>query len=74
MAAIRIYLDEDVHTFIANALRLRGWDALTTTSAARLAGVASRHGAASFGLTPVVASIGTLERGLEPATSGAMIP
>ena len=35
MATIRIYLDEDVHTFIAQALRLRGWQALTTEEARR---------------------------------------
>ena len=35
MAAIKIYLDEDVHTFIAQALRLRGWEALTTEEAQR---------------------------------------
>jgi hypothetical protein len=28
MAAIRVYLDEDVNPFIADALRLRGWDAI----------------------------------------------
>ena len=33
MTAIKIYLDEDVHTYIASALRLRGWDALTTEEA-----------------------------------------
>ena len=33
MTAIRLYLDEDVHTFIAHALRLRGWDVLTTQEA-----------------------------------------
>ncbi len=33
MAAARVYLDEDVHTFIAEALRLRGWQALTTAEA-----------------------------------------
>lgn len=33
--AIRLYLDEDVHQFIADALRLRGWDALTTHEAGR---------------------------------------
>jgi hypothetical protein len=35
MASIKVYLDEDVHTFIAQALRLRGWDALTTQEAGR---------------------------------------
>ena len=35
MAAIKVYLDEDVHTFIAQALRLRGWEALTTEEARR---------------------------------------
>jgi predicted nuclease of predicted toxin-antitoxin system len=35
MAAIKIYLDEDVHTFIAQALKLRGWGALTTEDAQR---------------------------------------
>jgi len=35
MAAIKVYLDEDVHTFIAQALRLRGWEALTTEEAGR---------------------------------------
>jgi hypothetical protein len=35
MAAAKVYLDEDVHTFIAHALRLRGWEALTTGEAGR---------------------------------------
>lgn len=35
MAAIKVYLDEDVHTFIAPALRLRSWEALTTEEAGR---------------------------------------
>ncbi len=35
MAAIKVYLDEDVHTFVAQALSLRGWAALTTTEAGR---------------------------------------
>lgn len=35
MTAARVYLDEDVHTFIADALRLRGWEALTTAEAGR---------------------------------------
>ena len=35
MAALKLYLDEDVHTFIAHALRLRGWDVLTTQEARR---------------------------------------
>ena len=30
MTAIKLYLDEDVHHLIAQALRLRGWTALTT--------------------------------------------
>ncbi len=30
MAAIRLYLDEDAHPFIADAVRIRGWEALTT--------------------------------------------
>jgi hypothetical protein len=33
MTQVKIYLDEDVHDFIADALRLRGWDALTTVEA-----------------------------------------
>jgi hypothetical protein len=33
MTAMKIYLDEDVHTFIAHTLRLRGWEALTTQKA-----------------------------------------
>ena len=33
MAAAKVYLDEDVHPFIADALRLRGWEALTTREA-----------------------------------------
>jgi predicted nuclease of predicted toxin-antitoxin system len=33
MAAIKVYLDEDVHSFIAEALRLRGWQTLTTPQA-----------------------------------------
>ena len=35
MAAISLYLDEDVHTFIADAVRRRGWEALTTEAAGR---------------------------------------
>jgi len=35
MTAVKLYLDEDVHTFIAHALRLRGWDVLTTQEAER---------------------------------------
>jgi predicted nuclease of predicted toxin-antitoxin system len=35
MAAIKVYLDEDVHAFIAHALRLRSWEALTTQEAGR---------------------------------------
>jgi hypothetical protein len=35
MAAVELYLDEDVHAFIAHALRLRGWDVLTTQEAQR---------------------------------------
>jgi Domain of unknown function (DUF5615) len=30
MSPIRVYLDEDVHPFVAHALRLRGWGAATT--------------------------------------------
>ena len=33
MAAIKIYLDEDVHNLIAEALRLRGWEVQTTVEA-----------------------------------------
>jgi len=33
MTAIKIYLDEDVHTFIAHTLRLRGWETLTPQEA-----------------------------------------
>lgn len=33
MASVRIYLDEDVHNLVADALRLRGWRALTTIEA-----------------------------------------
>lgn len=36
MATIRLYLDEDVHTFIADALRLRGYEATTTRDHRRL--------------------------------------
>ena len=35
MTAIKVYLDEDVHPSIADALRLRGWRALTTIEASR---------------------------------------
>ncbi len=35
MAAIKIYLDEDVHHLIAQALTLRGWEAVTTVDAGR---------------------------------------
>ena len=35
MAAIKLYLDEDVHPLIAQALRLRGWTSLTTLEAGR---------------------------------------
>jgi hypothetical protein len=36
VATIRLYLDEDVHTFIAEAVRLRGYVATTTRDQARL--------------------------------------
>ena len=36
MAAVRSYLDEDVHTFIAEALQLRGYEATTTRDQRRL--------------------------------------
>ena len=36
MAAAKVYFDEDVHPLIADALVLRGWEALTTVQAARL--------------------------------------
>jgi predicted nuclease of predicted toxin-antitoxin system len=36
MAVARLYLDEDVHTFIAEALRLRGYVATTTRDQGRL--------------------------------------
>lgn len=36
MTPIKVYLDEDVHSFIAEALRLRGWEAQTTVEAGRL--------------------------------------
>jgi hypothetical protein len=35
MTAIKLYLDEDMHHRIAQALRLRGWTALTTHEAGR---------------------------------------
>ena len=35
MIPIKIYLDEDVHPRIADALRLRGWEAVTTIDAKR---------------------------------------
>ena len=37
MTAIKLYLDEDVHHLIAQALRLRGWTALTTHETGRQA-------------------------------------
>jgi hypothetical protein len=36
MATVRFYLDEDVHTFIAEAVRLRGYEATTTRDQRRL--------------------------------------
>lgn len=36
MTALRLYLDEDVHVFIADALRLRGYEATTTRDQSRL--------------------------------------
>ena len=36
MAVLRLYLDEDVHTFIAQALQLRGYQATTTRDQRRL--------------------------------------
>ena len=33
MTPIKVYFDEDVHPFIAEALRRRGWEALTTVEA-----------------------------------------
>ncbi|MCE9553790.1 MAG: DUF5615 family PIN-like protein [Planctomycetes bacterium] len=35
MAQIKVYLDEDVHHLIAQALELRGWEVLTTPGAGR---------------------------------------
>jgi hypothetical protein len=35
MTQIKVYLDEDVHHLIAHALRLRGWEAMTTIDARR---------------------------------------
>jgi hypothetical protein len=35
MTSIKVYLDEDVHHLIAHALRLRGWEAITTVDAGR---------------------------------------
>jgi predicted nuclease of predicted toxin-antitoxin system len=35
MTAIRLYLDENVHPFIADALRRRGWQATTTVEVGR---------------------------------------
>jgi len=35
MRSAKVYLDEDVHPLIADALRLRGWEALTTIEAGR---------------------------------------
>ena len=36
MTAIKIYLDEDVHAFVAQALKLRGYEATTTAAEGRL--------------------------------------
>lgn len=36
MTALRLYLDEDVHAFIADALRLRGYEAIITRDHGRL--------------------------------------
>lgn len=35
MTPIKVYLDEDVHPFIAESLRLLGWEARTTVEAGR---------------------------------------
>ncbi|MGH2589009.1 MAG: DUF5615 family PIN-like protein [Dehalococcoidia bacterium] len=35
MTAISLYLDEDAHTYIADAVRRRGWNAVTTEEAGR---------------------------------------
>lgn len=35
MTPVKIYLDEDVHHLIAHALRLRGWQAVTTIDVGR---------------------------------------
>jgi predicted nuclease of predicted toxin-antitoxin system len=35
MTVIKIYLDEDVHAFVAQALRLRGYKATTTAAEGR---------------------------------------
>ncbi len=37
MTEIKIYVDEDIHGLIAKALRLRGWEVLTTLEAGRSA-------------------------------------
>jgi len=36
VTVLRLYLDEDVHTFIAEAIRLRGYEATTTREQDRL--------------------------------------
>ena len=36
MTAVKIYLDEDVHALVAQALMLRGWEAATTAAQGRL--------------------------------------
>ncbi|MCH7621969.1 MAG: DUF5615 family PIN-like protein, partial [Chloroflexi bacterium] len=49
--SVRIYLDENVHAFVAQALRLRGWEATTTAAQGQLGAgdsdqldFATRHG------------------------------
>ena len=53
MTAIKVYLDEDVHTYIAQALRLRGWVALTTEEA-------EQRGAENFDQTKQALSHATI--------------
>jgi len=36
MEAIKIYLDEDVHTVLAKALHMHGYDAITTVGTGRM--------------------------------------
>lgn len=64
MAAIKLYLDEDVHNLIAQSLRLRGWVAVTTVEAGRQGSVdlEQLHFATASGYTMLTYNVADFPR------------